>query len=346
LILPILLTFDCQPVFAQTIGNYQLWHLANISLNTAQIDSILQVGITYSGTLAVDSVTTVSHANKILEYGLNRKLASVDSILAAINIQFGIFFANQDSLARLAKTDTTSLGRLNNIIMRYGVEQNLKTADSLLTFLHAYIRNLDSLSILKLPYLPGIYSYEASAESIMAMMYTQSAGQQSRDSTIQATNLPSIPLIYTQSAGRANRDSTLQTASYTRLREIATWDSTVIAKLNVLALWDSTGSANAPSKLFDSNQDTIKSPNKTIVISLRGTNPPGPDYLIREFSLAVLGDTASVIAYGPYSTSHAVKWYPGEGITPWGPIEADSVVITRPCLDTNVLDARWWARGR
>ena len=115
-----------------------------------------------------------------------------------------------------------------------------------------------------------------------------------------------------------------------------------------IALWDSTGSVNAPSKLFQQFQDTISSPNKSIVISLRGTNPPGADYRIREFTVGTLGDTISVVVAGVGFVTNAVKVYPGEGQTPFNGIVADSAVVTKVSgdIDANTADVRWWARGR
>jgi hypothetical protein len=113
-----------------------------------------------------------------------------------------------------------------------------------------------------------------------------------------------------------------------------------------IALYDSTTASYALSKLFAQAQDTIKSPTKTIVMTLRGTNPPSADYRIREFTISTVGDTVSVVIAGVGFVTSAVKVYPGEGVTPFSSILADSVVVSRPCLDTNVADVRWWARGR
>lgn len=80
----------------------------------------------------------------------------------------------------------------------------------------------------------GVNRKLSSVDSTLASLYAQAAGAQSRDSTIQATNLPSLPLLYTQAAGAQSRDSTL-------LVLIVNWTTRAESLLAANAPLDTTG---------------------------------------------------------------------------------------------------------
>lgn len=245
-----------------------MWHWA-------RMDSMLTAGLDMSGATFTPDTTSIGHANKILEWGINSKLARADS--------------TADSTANRVK--------YMNQVLLYGLDAKFSRADS------------------------------------------------SADSTANRVLYNARMLIYGVDKKLYAVDSTLA-AIEDSVSVLARLVQTLSNDAKAIALYDSTTASYALSKLFAQAQDTIKSPTKTIVMTLRGTNPPSADYRIREFTISTVGDTVSVVIAGVGFVTSAVKVYPGEGVTPFSSILADSVVVSRPCLDTNVADVRWWARGR